>query len=392
MLQRLLASLLLVTLLTACVDEDIDVSVGFTPTASQTPSPTLTATPTPIPATITPVIAYLRELPPTATATSAPVDTPTPYSIQLQPGGLGLHGSLIFTDYDLGLARLDLAKDTITPIFQPLPNGLVSAAALSPDGKTLLLAYSPPPSPDSAQFGFTQIYTMPADDSSDPALLVHEEGDIQLYFSPAWTPDGKSVYYERYLSQQDPSSGQPEYAVERVDYPPSGAGKTILHNVFNVAVSPDGKRLVYVVLDQADFSNDLFVSNSDGTEPQPILPKHAFLAIDISIFTPDGHSIIFAAAGDGPHAQGAWNDEFVGYRLSPSLHSIPEDLWRVSLVDHRLQRLTQLGTFGYNPSFSPDGRYIAFSSVNGIFVMRPDGSDLTQIYSQSGNGTLQWVP
>jgi Tol biopolymer transport system component len=122
------------------------------------------------------------------------------------------------------------------------------------------------------------------------------------------------------------------------------------------------------------------------------LPKNAFPALDISVFTPDGKSVIFAAAGDGPGAQGSWTDEFVGYHLSPSRHSIPEDLWRVSLAEHRLTRLTHLGTFGYNPSFSPDGKHIAFSSVNGIYVMRSDGSELAQIYAQGVTGTLQWVP
>ena len=217
MLKRLTIGLLIGALLAACVEDE---TTGLTATVAEQSSPTLapTVTSTQVPATITPVIAQALILPPTATATFTPADTPTPYSIQLQPGGLGLQGSLIFTDYDLGLARLDLAKGTIVPIFQPSQNGLVSAAALSPDGKTFLLAYSPPPSPDSAQFGFTQIYTMPADASSAPTLLTHEPGQIQLYFSPSWTPDGKAVYYERYLSQQDPSSGQPEYAVERVDF------------------------------------------------------------------------------------------------------------------------------------------------------------------------------
>ncbi|MEI6306819.1 MAG: Tol-Pal system beta propeller repeat protein TolB, partial [Deltaproteobacteria bacterium] len=50
-----------------------------------------------------------------------------------------------------------------------------------------------------------------------------------------------------------------------------------------------------------------------------------------------------------------------------------------------------------NPAWSPDGRFIAFSSKRGgveaIYIMRADGSGQTQISRNKGNGTQPaWSP
>lgn len=51
----------------------------------------------------------------------------------------------------------------------------------------------------------------------------------------------------------------------------------------------------------------------------------------------------------------------------------------------------RMGLFG---SRSPDGQFLASYSLNGIFVMRIDGTQLTQLLlnPQSVPGTVYWIP
>jgi len=44
--------------------------------------------------------------------------------------------------------------------------------------------------------------------------------------------------------------------------------------------------------------------------------------------------------------------------------------------------------------FSPDNQHIASYSTDGIFVMKPDGTDVTIIIKDVGSipGTVNWIP
>jgi hypothetical protein len=59
-----------------------------------------------------------------------------------------------------------------------------------------------------------------------------------------------------------------------------------------------------------------------------------------------------------------------------------------------MTRLTNLQTLGLFANRSPDNQFLASYSLNGIFVMRPDGTQLTQMLPnpQSVPGTVYWIP
>ena len=56
-------------------------------------------------------------------------------------------------------------------------------------------------------------------------------------------------------------------------------------------------------------------------------------------------------------------------------------------------QLTQIGLYVLVGGFSPDGKYIASYSTDGIFVMKPDGSSLTKVVDYVGgiSGAVDWV-
>jgi hypothetical protein len=56
------------------------------------------------------------------------------------------------------------------------------------------------------------------------------------------------------------------------------------------------------------------------------------------------------------------------------------------------ERLTNVGCTGLFPSYSPDGRHIAFVCDAGFFIMNPDGSNLGLLNPVGGLGMMEWIP
>jgi Tol biopolymer transport system component len=56
------------------------------------------------------------------------------------------------------------------------------------------------------------------------------------------------------------------------------------------------------------------------------------------------------------------------------------------------ERLTTLDDMGLYGDFSPDGRYLAFVSDTGLYLMNPDGSGLLRLIETSAANALSWIP
>ncbi len=73
------------------------------------------------------------------------------------------------------------------------------------------------------------------------------------------------------------------------------------------------------------------------------------------------------------------------------------DLWKVPITGGRAIRLTDSIGFEINPVYSPDGKYIAFSSDrNGnfdVFIMKSDGGTPKQLtFRDSPDYVNDWTP
>ncbi len=88
-----------------------------------------------------------------------------------------------------------------------------------------------------------------------------------------------------------------------------------------------------------------------------------------------------------------WLDNLLGITLA-SAHSVPSDWWSVSVEGGTPTRLTHLAAASLYASPSPDGKYFASYSGNGIFVMKPDGTQVTAVVPEVGpiSGTVNWMP
>jgi Tol biopolymer transport system component len=339
-------------------------------------------------------------------ATPAPATTPTAAATSIVPATqvpvtwahLNLTGKLVYLsstregDKLTGtIQMLDLATGNVR-ILLSIPSAWAYYATVSPDAKTLVMSYAPPVlagSPSSRS-----LYVFPLDASGQVRPLFTPPTSDDHYTQVEWSPDGKYLYFVHYNSQlQPPGQLDPVYDILRMSYP-DGQPEKIADHAFWPRLSPDSSKLVYIFVDPDTMQNELFVANSDGSDPQHVeLPIPQILEIiDAPIFSPDGRSILFSAPQPSQSSRPNLFERLLGIQVA-SAHNIPSDWWSIPVTGGTPAQLTNIQTVNLFASLSPDQKYIASLSGEGIFVMDLDGSNLTQLLSDTGvHGTVSWIP
>jgi TolB protein len=173
-----------------------------------------------------------------------------------------------------------------------------------------------------------------------------------------------------------------------------GEAEKIADYAFWPRLSPDSGTLVYVSIDPDTGNNGLYVANADGSNARRVELTGAgpLDIIDAPIFSPDGQSILFSAPEPGQTSQPNWLERLAGIQVARA-HNIPSDWWSVSTAGGTPEQLTKLQTINLFGSFSPDGKYLASLSGEGVLVMGVDGSNLTRLISDPDvHGTVSWIP
>jgi len=151
---------------------------------------------------------------------------------------------------------------------------------------------------------------------------------------------------------------------------------------YNPAWSPDGQSIVFT--SERDGSADLYRVRTDGTGLERLTDSPAY--DDQAAFAPDNNRLVFVTTRGGGRA----------------------NLWILDLRTRKATALTSGAGGDFRPSWSPDGKWIAFSSDRGsgfpkakgrwehlqpagIYLIHPDGSGLKRITEQ-GNfcGSPKW--
>ncbi|MCC7358410.1 MAG: PD40 domain-containing protein [Anaerolineales bacterium] len=355
----------------------------------------------------------------TATATALPVGADTPWK------NLGLGGHLLFSLGEQGIHYLDLATAEARVIFA-LPEGAwLTAVSASAGGQSLALAYAPPPAEGEVQLGYTAIYELPGEcltrgtpcTPDDLTPLVERVDPHEAYFSPLWAPDGQYLYFAHFTPSDNAGGSSFTYTMERLPMAAdpnggaasaTGAAEVILNDGLWPALSADGTQLVYVYSDPRDYTNSLNLAAADGADVRQLTAPKDFTAVDAPLFTLDGQTVIFSAVGEGPAAAVlsrpfAWLDALTGATAAeaapppappalPPAHSVPSDWWSIPVGGGSPRRLSNRLDTGMFGDLAPDGRYMAYISASGLYVLPVTGGEPVKLLDVSGSGSLEWLP
>jgi len=280
----------------------------------------------------------ISALTPTATSTI----TPAPTAI-----GGGLIAFVKPADFNICFIRVDGANLNCLDIKGNEPDW-------SPDGNRLIF--------HSIRDENSGLYVTNADGTNIIRLTYNS--DVELDRHPNWSPDGKHIVF---------TSIDGFIYVMNTD----GTNTTRLTGVLCnfPAWSPDGKRIA-VSGTNAFFINDssscnisgIYLMDADGSN-KTLLTKLASGNVRDIAWSPDGKHIAFTSNLDAP----------------PTADSFYYDIYLMNSDGTNIIRLTQDGQGGYDLTWSPDGRHIAFSNYNReenkmlIYIMNVDGLNIIKL-------------
>ncbi len=297
-------------------------------------------------------------------------------------------GSLIFTqleDSELMLVQMDVATKDVTTLFVTPDNGWLAFSDAAPDESQILLAYAPPPPAGEIQFGYTNLYTGLLEETITPRMLANELGEGETRFEPTWSADGRYVYYVHV--QPDENDSGFSATMERLDNE-TGEVIFIASDAIWPRQSPTGAKLAYVTVDPNTAVQELILADADGGNPVSLLPDEMFEAVDVPFFSLDGTMIYFSGAII-ENEQSFW-DKLLGVKTAVA-HNLPSDWWRVPVTGGDPELIADVDEVGLYGTFSPDGRFIAYISQTGVYLMEADGGNIEQLLSTTAVAGVSWI-
>ncbi len=235
--------------------------------------------------------------------------------------------------------------------------------AWSPDGAKIVFT--------SARDGNAEIYVMNADGTNPLRLTSHQGAD----YLPAWSPDGAKIVF---TSARD---GNAEIYVMNAD----GTNPVRLTNHggsdSDPAWSPNGQKIAF--LSDRDGENEIYVMNPDGSNATAVTSNGA--QEWSPAWSPDGGKIAFSS----------------GCESSSYYYYCQYHLFVMNADGSAVVQLTDGACDEYDPAWSPDGRWIAFTSTRpyygyepcptSVMVIKADGTGIVEL-TNGGASAPAWKP
>ena len=266
---------------------------------------------------------------------------------------------------------------------------------------------NPQISPDGTRILFTRRWVDKMNDKWETALwMMNADGSHARALGQGgdakWSPDGRRIVY---TAKGEPG-GTPQIFVRWMDA--EGATTQISHLTETPAAltwSPDGRTLAFTmnvpVKDDWKIAMPAPPKGAKWTEPPKVVTRLSYRADRIG-YTDDSYRHIFVISADGGTARQITTGDFNhsppsfsgdGRWVAFSANRVPDwerafrrsQVYAANIETGELRQLTSGSGSNANPQFSPDGRYIAYSGADSsdhsaspdtrLRVMNADGTN-----------------
>jgi dipeptidyl aminopeptidase/acylaminoacyl peptidase len=218
-------------------------------------------------------------------------------------------------------------------------------------------------SPNGAKIAFSRSRPGRAVDDSG-IFVMNADGSDQRQIAtgtpvPAWSPDGSKIAF---WNPSHPTRTNPNFAVFVVAST-GGAPIIVKRNAIMPAWSPDGSKFAFVSNPAGNGNEDVIETmNANGSDIR-ILARGFFPA-----WSPDGTKIAYVGIPNGNHTSPIWVMNADGSHRT----QLPVRSWEDT-----------------NLAWSPNGKQIAFTNPNGLYLMTLNGHHVVRL--TAGNlGSVAW--
>ena len=249
-------------------------------------------------------------------------------------------------------------------------------AVISPDGSRVVFER------DFAD-GSTQIMIVGADGRGAHVVDLGCVDPCAADLDPSWTPSGRRIVFTRVVGPFDQINQSARSAVlHTANLDGSGVRRLSQPGIdgmfedYHARFAPGGRYLIFVRIRNRDIHSAVFRMGADGSQVRQLTRWR--LDADTPDLSPATHGptkdlVVFETFGHGP-PEGSQSD----------VASVPATCFPLADCASKVRFVTHNGSgpaTSFNPSWSPDGRRIAFTNV----LPGPDGQ-VADIWTMLANG------